>query len=174
MEARAHDRNDAPATAGKPRLQYAALPFRDIDGVEIMLISSRETRRWVLPKGWPIKGEKPHAVAAIEALEEAGLSGDVAKKALGGYHYLKRMRNGAALLCEVRVFALRVLQQHKKWPERGQRTTRWFPAHEAATLVHEPELQALIRAFADATDVRDADTDRTRQRATRQKATRQA
>lgn len=134
----------------KLRAQYAALPFRKTDGLEIMLISSRDTGRWVLPKGWPIKGAKPHAVAAVEALEEAGLMGKIAKKPVGAYRYLKRQRNGAALLCEVKVFPFHVGKQRRKWPERGQRTTKWFSPDEAARLVHEPELQSIILSFAGA------------------------
>lgn len=145
-----HEPAPAEVAPTKPRLQYAALPFRRNGAVEIMLISSRETRRWVVPKGWPIKGAKPHFVAAIEAMEEAGLLGKISKKPIGSYHYVKRLRNGAGLLCEVRVFAFRVVRQRKNWPERGQRTTKWFHAAEAAELVHEPELQDLIRAFAEA------------------------
>ncbi len=145
---KAHAPAEADVAPTKPRLQYAALPFREGERLEIMLISSRETRRWVVPKGWPIKGAKPHFVAAIEAMEEAGLLGKISKKPIGAYHYVKRLRNGAGLLCEVRVFPFRVARQRKNWPERSQRTTKWFDAFEAAELVHEPGLQGLIRGFA--------------------------
>ena len=130
------------------RQQFAALPFRDDDGLEIMLVTSRDTRRWVLPKGWPIKGLKPHSVAAREALEEAGLTGKVAKEPIGSYRYVKRMRNGAAMTCEVGVFPLAVEKQRRNWPERDQRTTSWFAREDAATLVDEPDLRDLILAFA--------------------------
>lgn len=135
-----------------PRQQFAALPFRTDDGLQVMLVTSRETRRWVLPKGWPIKGLKPHSVAAREALEEAGLTGKVAKDAIGSYHYVKRMRNGAALTCEVGVFPLHVEKQRRNWPERDQRTTSWFSPEDAAMLVDEPELRDLLLAFAPAAD----------------------
>lgn len=131
-----------------PRRQFAALPFRNADGLQVMLVSSRETRRWVLPKGWPIKGLKPHSVAAREALEEAGLLGRVEKKPIGAYHYVKRMPNGAALICEVGVFPLEVQKQRRKWPERDQRTTSWFDVADAAELVDEPELREIILSFA--------------------------
>ncbi|MDE2579138.1 MAG: NUDIX hydrolase [Hyphomicrobiales bacterium] len=130
------------------RQQYAALPFRKAPTLEVMLLSSRDTRRWVLPKGWPMKGVKPHGVAAIEAMEEAGLTGKIAKKAIGSYHYVKRMRNGAALLCKVDVFPFRFGKQRKNWLERDQRATQWFTPEEAAELVHEPELRALILQFS--------------------------
>jgi 8-oxo-dGTP pyrophosphatase MutT (NUDIX family) len=130
-----------------PRRQYAALPYRFEDRIEIMLISSRETRRWVLPKGWPMKGRKPYATAAREALEEAGVVGRIAKESVGAYRYIKRMKNGAQQLCDVTVFPMRVERQRKTWPEMDQRTTKWFPLDEAAAAVGEPELQAVIRNF---------------------------
>jgi len=140
-------RDDAAAPA-KPRQQFAALPYREEPTLQVMLVSSRETRRWVLPKGWPMKGKKPHLVAAQEALEEAGLLGKIAKEPIGSYHYLKRMANGAAIACEVGVFPFRVGKQRKNWPERDQRTTGWFDIADAAHLVDEPELRDLILRFA--------------------------
>ena len=138
---------DATVAQARPRQQFAALPFRRAENLQVMLVSSRETRRWVLPKGWPMKGVKPHSVAAIEALEEAGLQGKIAKQSIGAYHYVKRMPNGAALLCEVSVFPFRVDKQRKNWLERDQRMTGWFDATEAADLVDEPELRDLILEF---------------------------
>jgi 8-oxo-dGTP pyrophosphatase MutT (NUDIX family) len=82
----------------EPHRQYAALPYRITDEVEVLLISSRETRRWILPKGWPMKGRKPHAAAAQEALEEAGVVGKIGKDPVGIYHYIKRMKNGSQQL----------------------------------------------------------------------------
>jgi 8-oxo-dGTP pyrophosphatase MutT (NUDIX family) len=137
-----------PVQATEPRSQLAALPWRrGKKGVEILLVSSRETKRWVIPKGWPMKGKKPHAAAAQEAKEEAGLIGKIIKEPIGHYHYVKNLRNGAAMLCRVDVFPLMVKKQRKSWPERDQRIMRWFPLEEAAGLVREPELAALMRAF---------------------------
>ncbi len=139
---------DRPQTrAAEPRVQYAALPFRKGTQPEVMLVSSRETKRWVIPKGWPMKGRKPHAAAAQEALEEAGLVGKIEKQSLGSYHYIKNLRNGAAILCRVDVFPLQVTKQRKSWPEREQRVTRWFTLEQAAEAVREPELAGIIRAF---------------------------
>ncbi len=129
-------------------VQYAALPYRMRDGLEFLLITSRETGRWVLPKGWPMKGKKAHAAAAREALEEAGIKGKVEKRPLGAYSYGKRLSNGAVLACTVEVYPLAVQRQLKQWPERDQRSFRWFSAGEAADQVHEPELAELIEAFA--------------------------
>ena len=139
---------DKATAASPPRRQFAALPFRNDGGLRVLLVSSRETRRWVLPKGWPIKGMKPHSVAALEALEEAGLLGKISKRAIGAYHYIKHMPNGAALACKVEVFPFRVEKQRKNWPERDQRMTGWFDPGEAAQLVDEPELSDLLRLFA--------------------------
>ncbi|MDB5450324.1 MAG: hypothetical protein JWQ52_1452 [Phenylobacterium sp.] len=134
----------------EPRVQYAALPWRRAagGGVEILLITSRETRRWVIPKGWPIKGLKPSATATREAFEEAGLEGAAAKKKLGVYHYDKRLRSGRLQHVRVAVFALKVAIERDDWPERGQREKRWIPVMQAVDLVDEPDLKAIIAAFA--------------------------
>jgi 8-oxo-dGTP pyrophosphatase MutT (NUDIX family) len=133
----------------EPRSQYAALPWRLGDGVEVLLVTSRETRRWVIPKGWPMKGRKPHIAAAVEALEEAGLLGKINKKKLGSFHYRKRLQNGAAVSCRVDVFPLRVVRQRKNWPEKHQRATQWFPFADAAERVEEQELKELILVFGE-------------------------
>ena len=129
-------------------VQYAALPYRAGDELEVLLITSRGTGRWVLPKGWPMKGKTAHAAAAREALEEAGVRGRIAKHAIGLYHYGKRLRTGAVLTCTVEVYPLAVERQMSRWLEQGQRTLRWFGSRDAANLVEEAELAALIEAFA--------------------------
>lgn len=129
------------------RLQYGALPYRFITEVEVMLISSRETKRWVIPKGWPIKGKKPHISASIEAYEEAGLIGEADSHRLGAFYYIKRLKNGDQALCKVDVFPLKVKGQALNWPEKNQRTCAWFPITEAAELVQEPELKELLHRF---------------------------
>jgi 8-oxo-dGTP pyrophosphatase MutT (NUDIX family) len=135
-------------------LQFGALPWRQRKGLEVLLVTSRESRRWVIPKGWPIKGRKPHMSAAREALEEAGVTGRIGKKALGSYGYVKRLKNGAPLECRVQVFPLKVERQRKRWREQHERALRWFAACEAATAVAEPELQKLIGDFAQAAGAR--------------------
>ena len=112
-----------------------------------MLVTSRDTRRWVIPKGWPAKGRKPHVEAAREAYEEAGIEGRIAKQAIGSYRYDKRFADGTARLCTVHVYPLEVARQHKRWREQVQRDCRWFTLEEAAHAVAEPELQALIQVF---------------------------
>ncbi|HZD46761.1 MAG TPA: NUDIX hydrolase, partial [Acidobacteriaceae bacterium] len=120
-------------TAGKP---------------EVMLLTSRETRRWVIPKGWPMKGKKPAQAAAQEAYEEAGLVGEIAgERPIGTYHYSKRTDQGD-VLCEVRVYLLRVEKQLEDWPEKQQRLTAWFDASKAAELVNEGALALIIAGLA--------------------------
>jgi len=145
--------------SAKPRLQFAALPWRSVDAgeIEILLATSRDTNRWVIPKGWPMKGRKPHIAAKIEAMQEAGLTGKIDKNPLGFYDYEKRLKDDASVSCRVEVFALRVDEQKKRWPEKNQRATRWFPYALAAQQVDEPQLQEIIRAFGDARKIRRAD-----------------
>jgi 8-oxo-dGTP pyrophosphatase MutT (NUDIX family) len=132
-------------------IQYGALPYR-IRGrrLEILLITSRETRRWVIPKGWPIDRLKPQEAAAIEAMEEAGLTGDIEAHPIGSYRYLKRMKRGKAIPIQVIVFPLSVGEQAETWKEQDQRSVQWFPYLSAAALVAEPNLKRLIREFGQA------------------------
>lgn len=126
-------------------LQVGALPFRVLDGkVEVLLVTSRQTKRWLIPKGWPMKGKKPHRAAATEAEEEAGVKGHVQSKPLGHYIYWKR-RDSFFDLCRVDVYPLKVSKQLKGWKEKKQRASRWFDVHEAARQVLEPALADLIR-----------------------------
>jgi 8-oxo-dGTP pyrophosphatase MutT (NUDIX family) len=133
----------------EPREQYAALPWRRSadGGVEVLLITSRETRRWVIPKGWPIKGLKSPKSAAREAYEEAGVTGEVGKKKLGVYHYDKRLASGRLQHVKVTVFPLHVEAEAQSWPEQREREKLWTDPRDAAARVEEPGLQALIAAF---------------------------
>jgi predicted phosphate transport protein (TIGR00153 family) len=112
-----------------------------------LLITSRETRRWVIPKGNRIRGLDPHQAAAREAFEEAGISGIPCPSSLGSYSYLKWRRDGSARDTQVDVFPLAVISQFDNWPEREERDTRWFTLPEAADAVDEPELKAIIAGF---------------------------
>jgi 8-oxo-dGTP pyrophosphatase MutT (NUDIX family) len=130
------------------RLQVAALPWRvHAETIEVMLITSRDTGRWVLPKGWPEGGEQLFESAAREAQEEAGLTGTMARTEFGRYFYGKRMPSGMERRCEVMVFPLEVSATAAQWPEQSERKRKWFPASEAAGLVQEQDLGELIERF---------------------------
>ena len=129
--------------------QIAALPYTtDADGaMSILLITSRDTRRWVIPKGNRIKGMAGHRAAELEAYEEAGIHGIACPAPLGSYSYDKRKRNGSSREATVEVFPLAVTGHLTQWPEQGQRELRWFPVADAARAVDEPDLQSIIAAF---------------------------
>src|SRR5256886_17595695 len=132
------------------RVHYGALPYRLSAGSrpEFMLVTSRETRRWIIPKGWPKKGKSPHHSAAREAFEEAGVVGAVARRSVGSFTYEKRLKNGGAVVCEVRVFPLQVRRQNKQWPGKQERVGKWPLAPQAAEKVKEPKLSAIILRLA--------------------------
>ena len=97
-----------PAAAKKASgIQYAALPYRVAGGrLQVLLVTSRRTRRWIVPKGWPVEGMPASACAALEALEEAGVKGEVQKTPIGHYRYVKHHKNRASEPCQVEVYAL--------------------------------------------------------------------
>ena len=116
--------------------------------MRILLVTSRGTGRWVIPKGNVSNGMAPHAAAAREAEEEAGISGSVCPSPLGSYRYRKRRSNGASLMVDVDVFPLAVTHEHESWKEQDQRERRWFSLPEAAEAVDETDLRDLMRTFA--------------------------
>jgi 8-oxo-dGTP pyrophosphatase MutT (NUDIX family) len=127
--------------------QFAALPYRQLREAvfEVMLITSRDTGRWVLPKGWPVPGETAWDCAAREAREEAGLTGKIQSRPLGRYHYSKPLDSGLPVWCTVEVFPLEFVEQLAAWPEQGERVMRWFAIEYAAQAVDESDLASLIR-----------------------------
>ncbi len=130
------------------RLQVAALPWREGEnGVEIMLITSRDTGRWVLPKGWPEAREPLCKAAAREAGEEAGLRGTVSHLEAGRYFYAKVLASGEEVPCEVLVFPLLVDRVADRWKEKRARTRKWVGPNEAVHMVNEPDLCQLIAGF---------------------------
>lgn len=128
--------------------QVAALPWRQGEnGLEVMMITSRETRRWVIPKGGRMVGKTDPQAAAQEAYEEAGIQGETLEAPVGHFRYAKRLKSGAEQTCVVAVYPLEVLIQLGAWPEDQQRQRRWMPQAEAAAAVHEADLAELIRDF---------------------------
>lgn len=140
-----------PYAKGKGcRKQYGALCFRYKDDgpqLEILVITSRETKRWVIPKGWPIKNKKPHETAEIEAWEEAGVRGVASKKSIGHYKYLKYLADDKVTLCIVKLFLVEVTEVSADYKERGQRILAWVSPHEAARRVRETELKSVLLNF---------------------------
>lgn len=130
----------------KPKKQIAALPLRVSrrGKVRVMLVTSRETKRWVMPKGWPMDGKKPWRAAEIEAMEEAGLIGKMSRDAIGTYDYKKKMASGKNVRCRVRLYPMHVKRLKKHWPERGERRRKWFSPKRASKLVKEPELSNIL------------------------------
>lgn len=112
-----------------------------------MLVTTRETRRWVIPKGWPMKRLPDRKAAAREAKEEAGVKGHVRRKPIGTYSYFKRRETEFEFI-EVTVYLLVVEQVMKEWPEMDQRQRRWFSIEDAEREVGEPGLKALILSLS--------------------------
>ncbi len=141
---------DDAGTGARTRVQFAALPYRITDEgeLQILLITSRSTRRWIIPKGWPMGKRPAHKVAALEAAEEAGVEGKIGKQPIGFYHYDKLLSTGAVARCRVDVYSLEVRRQNSAWPERKRRERRWVDLTEAASIIDDGELAPLIRSFA--------------------------
>jgi 8-oxo-dGTP pyrophosphatase MutT (NUDIX family) len=136
------------AGAGSAKLQYGALCWREGgDGVEVLLITSRDTGRWVIPKGWPMPGLAPEAAAAQEAWEEAGVNGQINPCCIGRFGYQKGLSVNTTIPCAVAVFGLRVNTLASTFPEVKERQRKWFPLAEAAGLVAEPGLSQIIAGF---------------------------
>jgi 8-oxo-dGTP pyrophosphatase MutT (NUDIX family) len=135
----------ANATKNCATPQIAALCWRVKRGkIEVLLITSRDTGRWVIPKGWPMSGCTDPQAAKIEAWEEAGVEGEIDDIALGAFYYDKRYVAKATQTCEVTVYPLRVARLVPKFPEQNQRRRKWFSAQKAAKLVDELGLAGLI------------------------------
>jgi len=131
------------------RLQVAALCYRGSGAdTEVLLLTSRDTGRWVLPKGWPMGGRDAAGAAGQEAWEEAGVRGRLGGTPIGSFGYDKRQENGWAIPVEILVYPLEVSELAEEFPEAGQRQRQWFAPQEAARLVQEPGLAALLAGFS--------------------------
>ncbi len=132
----------------KIRKQYAALPYiKRGKHIEVLLITRRRSKRWIIPKGWPEEKLSASELAALEAFEEAGLSGKIGRKSIGSFCYLKQLDDGRRITCKVDVYPLRVRAQYLDWPEKGQRELAWLKAAKAADLIEEEGLGELILEF---------------------------
>ena len=153
---RSKKRSVTAARSGRghpPSLQVGALCWRRSEkGLRILLITSRDTGRWVIPKGWPMRRRNEPEAAAREAWEEAGVQGEIGARSIGLFPYRKYLGPGRWIPCVVRVYPLEVRAQLKEYPEHDQRKVRWFAPAKAAKRLAEPELRALIRDFDPDTD----------------------
>jgi ADP-ribose pyrophosphatase YjhB (NUDIX family) len=146
--ARAFHQRQTMATSDRSGdIQFGVLPYRvsAAGATEVMLLTSRGVGRWVIPKGWPMIGRKPRAVAVTEARQEAGIKGIIGRRPIGSYHYTKSIERGEDRLCECVVFPMLVTHEAPTWREQGQRTRAWFQRDEAAQLVNEGALAEMIR-----------------------------
>lgn len=132
------------------RRQFGALPLRmdETGTVEVMMMTSRETHRWIVPKGWPIKGLSGRETAAREAEEEAGVIGITGKSPVGGFMYDKRLKSGSSTRCYVELYPLWVVEKLQVWPEQGERMVEWLPVDQAAERAGDASLGELLRHVA--------------------------
>ncbi|MFK7837849.1 MAG: NUDIX hydrolase [Sulfitobacter sp.] len=136
------------ARKGEVRTQFAALCYRIRRGkVQVLVITSRGAKRWIMPKGWPMDGKTPSDAAAREAWEEAGVIGKASDTCLGVYAYAKDVGEMDDLPCLAMLYPLHVKALAKKYPESGQRRRRWVSRKKAARLVAEPDLARMILDF---------------------------
>lgn len=133
---------------GSARTQHGAICWRERNGkVQVLLVTSRRTGRWVIPKGWPEPDEKPPLTAEREAAEEAGVEGKVLSRCIGLFSYVKHPDLDDALPCVVAVYPVKVRQLARNWPEKGERRRKWFTPKKAAAEVGETELARLLKGF---------------------------
>lgn len=138
---------DNGATA-QPARQVAALVWRPgTTGADILLVTSRTSGHWLIPRGWPIEGKSDDLSALQEAFEEAGVFALRTDSMVGTYQYTKGLVDGSLLPCVVDVFAISSPRLLDAWPEMAQRQRRWYGVEAAASQVREPALSDLIRGF---------------------------
>ncbi|MEL7255706.1 MAG: NUDIX hydrolase [Pseudomonadota bacterium] len=130
------------------RTQFAALCYKVIDGkVKVLMVTSRGTGRWIIPKGWPADGKTPIESALTEAWEEAGVEGRVTGECLGLFSYQKNVNDADDLPCVAMVYPVKVKSVSANYPEKGQRRRRWMSLKKAAERVDEPELARILKNF---------------------------
>ena len=134
------------AKKGERIRQVAAIPFRLTadESFEVMLVTSRTTRRFIVPKGWPMKGKNGRKAATIEAMEEAGVLGKTLKQPAGTYSYWKRLANRFVHV-DVIVYLLEVTEELANWQEAKRRQRAWLTPADAAMLIDEPDLSTLVK-----------------------------
>ncbi|MEP6565300.1 MAG: NUDIX hydrolase [Mesorhizobium sp.] len=133
------------AKKGERIRQVAAIPFRlsQHGDIEVMLVTSRATKRFIVPKGWPMKGKSGRKAAMIEAQEEAGVLGKTLRQPAGTYSYWKRLSNRFVRV-DVIVYMLEVTEELADWQEAKRRQRAWLVPADAAMLIDEPDLSTLV------------------------------
>lgn len=146
MEDSAKSADRARPGTGKVIEQVGALCVRrhSNGNCEVLLITTRQTGRWTIPKGWPVKGLEPHEVAELEAWEEAGVKGRAERRVFGYFTHMKGFEDGRKFPSVVEVHVMKVKRTKKKFPEAGQRKVAWLPVDKAAAMVSEPDLKSLL------------------------------
>lgn len=136
---------DSEENYDDPYRQSSVLPYRVVDGVvEIMMITTTKRKRWIIPKGIVEPDMTPSDSAAKEAMEEAGVEGEVSPNSIGKYHYKKW-----GGLCRCDVFPMRVTTVHDDWLERDERDRQWVPAADAIKKIRHKKLRAIVRKFVE-------------------------
>lgn len=129
------------------RTQFGAICYRVKDGkTQVLMVTSRTRKRWIVPKGWPVDGATPAEAAKREAFEEAGVEGKCVGVCLGLYSYTKEQGEDG-LPCVVALYPLKVKNVLRKYPESSERKRKWFSPKKAATLVDSPELAQILKGF---------------------------
>jgi 8-oxo-dGTP pyrophosphatase MutT (NUDIX family) len=132
-------------------VRTGALPWRFTKAgiLEFLLVTSRSSQRWIIPKGRPMAGKSLAQAAAQEAYEEAGVRGQISPQSIGSYKHVKQSAIGEPVTVLVHVYPLAVAQELKSWPEDAQRSRRWFGQSEALEIIQSEELRTAVRRFAD-------------------------
>jgi 8-oxo-dGTP pyrophosphatase MutT (NUDIX family) len=130
------------------RTQFATLCFRMVrDKPEVLLVTSRGSKRWIIPKGWPMDGKTPAESAQIEAWEEAGVHGKMYDRVLGLFSYRKEVGPEQGVPCVAMVYAMKVKRIESDYPEAKQRKRKWLRPKKAAALIDDAELAHMVRNF---------------------------
>ncbi|HWH17859.1 MAG TPA: NUDIX hydrolase [Allosphingosinicella sp.] len=131
------------------RLQVGALPYRQKEdgSLEVLLVTTRGTGRWMVPKGWPMAGKSFAEAAEQEAFEEGGVRGSISAEEIGSFDHDKTRLLSRPLRCKVAVYLMKVEHEMTRWPEQGERRRRWFGLEEAARAVSSERLSQIIRSI---------------------------
>lgn len=136
------------ASKSDVRTQFAALCYRVVDGkTQVLLITSRGSGRWIIPRGWPMDSKTPCEAALTEAWEEAGVTGKAYEISLGLYSYSRDIGEEKRVPCVAMVYPVKVKSLARKFPEAGQRKRKWMSPKKAAQAVQEPELAHILKGF---------------------------